>query len=442
METVGTLVVGAGISGLAYAHARLRAPDGDVLVLEASARAGGLVHTIEEQGFRFEAGPEALSAGGHAVELARELGVEVLAAPSAASKRFVQLDGRLVEVPLSPPRLLASPLLTWRGKLRLLSEPWRAAGAGCDGSIADFARARLGAEALERLIDPVVAGIHAGDPEQLSLRACFPEIARWVTDHGSLFAALRARRRAAGPGKSAGGGLWKPRGGMQRLTDALSRALGPRVRLGQPVRSIARDGDGFRVASDTAEHRARSLVLALPLDATRRLLGSLAPEAAAALAAMAAESLVSIVHAHARDDVAHPLDGFGYLVPRSAGGALLGTLFSSTLDPASTPGGTVLLRSLLGGARHPWLTSLGDDELLALVQRECSRPLGLRRAPRFARILRHERALPRFDLTHPSRQLALERGLPSGLVVLGNFTRGIGLGSLVAEARQRARRSS
>src|SRR5262249_43968847 len=149
--------------------------------------------------------------------------------------------------------------------------------------------------------------------------------------------------------------------------------------------------------------------------------------------------LVSVVHAHRRTDVAHALDGFGYLAPKSAGGLVLGTLFSSTIDPGTTPAGHVLLRCLIGGARHPEALELGDDELLARVQRECAGPLGLKKPPVFARVSRHRAVVPRFDLRHVQRREELARALPPGLAVLGNFTRGLGIATLIDEGVALAR---
>ena len=451
-----TLVVGAGISGLVCAHERLRAaPAGGVRVLEASERPGGLVRTRVEDGLRFEEGPEALPGNARTVrELCAELELPVHESPREARKRFLLLENRLLELPGSPEDLATSRVLSFGAKLRLMAETTCAREVALDGSIAAFARHRFGPEALERLVDPLVAGIHAGDPEQLSLRACFPEVARMVEELGSVTAVLKARAqkkkeqqqgRPAAPkdgegGSPLAGALIRPVGGMETLVTALARRLGSALRLGARVRALERLERGYRVVEESgASHHAERVVLALPLDAARALLAGPAPEAAAALASMTAENLVSVVHAYRRADVAHALDGFGYLVPKSAGGLVLGTLFSSSLDPAAAPAGQVLLRSLLGGARQPAALELADAELLAHVARECAGPLGLARAPFFARVARWPGVIPRFDLEHAARRERLARGLPAGLAVLGNFTRGLGLESLASEARACAR---
>lgn len=435
------MVVGAGLSGLAYAHARLGTrPGEELVVLEAGTRPGGLVRTVAEEGFRFEDGPEALPERAPALrELCAELGLALVPAPPEARRRFLALDGKLMELPNALEDLATSRVLSFGAKLRLMAEASCAPGEALDGSIADFARHRFGKEALERVVDPLVAGLHAGDPEELSLRACFPEVARMVEEHGSVTAALRARaqrKRLGAADAGLAGSLVRPAGGMEQLVQALGRALGDRLRLEAPVRALERSGAFLRVHEASGRiHEARRVVLAVPLDAARDLLAAAAPQAAAELATMAAENLVAVVHAYRRADVEHALDGFGYLVPRSAGGVVLGTLFTSTLAPGSAPPGHVLLRSLLGGARHPALAELADDELVARTRAECAPLLGLSGTPVLARVRRYPRAVPRLDLAHPGRRARLAEALPPDLGLLGPFTRGVGLESLVAEAR-------
>lgn len=227
---------------------------------------------------------------------------------------------------------------------------------------------------------------------------------------------------------------------MESLVLALARGLGAQLRTNTGVTALQRTADGFRVhTSSRASHSATRVVLALPLAATRTLLAEVAAPAATALASMQAEGLVSVVHAYRRADVTHALDGFGYLVPKSTGGLVLGTLFSSTLDPDAARADHVLLRSLLGGARRPDALELDDEELLGHVTSECAGALGLARAPVFARVRRYPAAIPRFDLGHLARCTQLAQALPPGLSVLGNFTRGLGLESLVSAARALAR---
>jgi oxygen-dependent protoporphyrinogen oxidase len=432
--SVETLVVGAGISGLAFAHAR--AGHGEVLVLESTARAGGLVRTEHlgtSRDLRCELGPEALRAEpGELRRLLDELGLTADAPPANASKRFITLRGVPVEVPLAPLELLTTPLLSLGGKLRLTSEVWRDPKLALDGSIADFVRHRLGREALDALIDPLVSGIHGGDAEKLSLRACFPRLVELVEQHGSLIRALRASGGGPAPG------VIKVRGGNQQLVDALAAALGDKLRLAAPVRAIAREDGGWRVMTASETYVARHLVLAVPATTAARLLSTVAPELARAIGSIASENLVAVHHAYRRADVAHALDGFGYLVPARERQFQLGTLFSSSSDPTAAPHDHVLLRTLIGGARHPEVVDFDDARLLEIVAREVGQALGLRAPPSWSHVDRYRAVLPRFELGHPERVDAIFSALPPGLNLLGNYLRGIGENHLVSAARQLA----
>jgi oxygen-dependent protoporphyrinogen oxidase len=435
---VETLVVGAGISGLAYAHAR--GPQADLVVLEGAKRAGGLVHTerLGAQGeFRAELGPESLrfEVAGGLTDMLRELGLEARKPPANASKRFLVHRGRLVDAPLGP-KMITTPLLTLGGKLRLASEPFRDPRVALDGSVADFVRHRIGEQGLDALLDPLVSGIHAGDPEQLSMRACFPRLVELVETHGGLFKALFKTRGDPAPS------VMKPVGGCDAIVSALTRALGEKIVLDASVGSLAFDGETWRVRCTVGEFEAARLVLALPAASAARLLSTVAPSLARPIGSIASESLVSVTHVWRRADVGHPLDGFGYLVASRERMRHLGTLFSSSIAPDACPPSHVVLRTLLGGARRPETIDLGESELLAIVRSEVRALLELRGEPELVRVQRWRATLPRFDLAHPDRVAAIESACPPSLVLLGNWLRGIGVNHLVAHARTRAAQSS
>jgi oxygen-dependent protoporphyrinogen oxidase len=320
-----------------------------------------------------------------------------------------------------------------RGKLRIACEPFRDPRACNDGSVADFVRHRIGREGLDALLDPLVSGIHAGDPEQLSMRACFPRLVELVETHGGLFKALFKTRGDPAPS------VMKPDGGCQAVTDALARSLGDKLRLGASVTSIARSGSTWRLLSSAGAFEAERLVLALPVQSAARLLSGVAPSLARTIGSIHSENVVSIVHAWPRERVGHPLDGFGYLVASREQLRHLGTLFSSSIAPDSRPGTHVLLRTLLGGARRPELVDASDGELRDVVLREVAPMLGLRGEPDLLSIQRWRATLPRLDLQHPARSAAIERETPPGLELLGNWRRGIGVNQLVATARDAAR---
>jgi oxygen-dependent protoporphyrinogen oxidase len=465
---VETIVVGAGLAGLAYAHAR--GPRADLLVLEAGERAGGLVrtgrHELPGGPAHFEWGPEALqddSPGTRA--LLQDLQLTPLPAPEAAQRRYVVRAGRLVPLAAGPGAFLTGPLLSLPGWLGALCEPFRARGRALDGSVADFVRHRLGPEVLARLVDPFVTGVYAGDPEQLSLQAAFPRLHRMASEHGSLYAGLRARARArraepaAAPARGLPG-LLTLREGLGALPDALAARLGARLLLNCRVAELhaETDAEGFRWrvhascragaeggppggAPVPVSYRCRRLVLALPVHAVAALLAPLEASVAALLSAMRCESVVCLYHAWPRERVRHPLDGFGYLVPSEERALHLGTLFSSSLNPARCPAGLVLLRTLMGGARHPRLVDWPDEELRAEIEGGVAPLLGLSGAPVWTALVRHREVLPRYDLRQPERQAAADGMLAArpGLSLLGNWRAGISVNALIEAARALAR---
>lgn len=487
--TVETVVVGAGIAGLAYAHAR--GADADLVVLEHAGRAGGLIETqrlpddVAGGPAHVELGPEALQ--GNAPEtlaLLQELGLAPLPAAGNAKHRFLLTEGdRLEPAPLSPGAFLKTPMLSWRGKLRALSEPFRARERALDGSIADFVRHRLGHEVLDVMVDPMVGGVYAGDPSQLSLRAAFPKLYDAVEQHGGLFRGLaagarkrKAARRAAAetPGEVAGessggsadrssGGsadmsagassaavaaagpagaaLFSVMGGLERLVDELAAALGSRLHLHTSVAEVTRTSDGqFELLdAEGGRWRAARCVMATPVASAARLLDSVCSEAARELSTMERETVLSLAHLWRREDIGHPLDGFGYLVAARLGRQHLGTLFSSSVFPSRCPAGFVLLRTLLGGARRPDLAELPDEALVSLMESELSQPLDLApgAAPVWTGLKRWRAVLPRYDLGHPARTEQLESALAAtpGLHVIGNHRRGISVNALIESSR-------
>ncbi|MHC4846543.1 MAG: protoporphyrinogen oxidase [Planctomycetota bacterium] len=440
---VGTIVVGAGVSGLAYAHAR--GADADLVVLEAAGHAGGLVRTTEVEGLRYEWGPEALQDNApETLALMDELGLAPVAAAPEAQKRFVMHEGELIALPAGPGDFMKSKLLSLPGKLRALTEPMRKSDRALDGSVADFVRHRLGKQVLERLVDPFVTGIYAGDPELIAVRSAFPMLVEMVSEHGSLMGGLKARakaRREAGEEKGGMPGLMTVAGGLGGLVGAMADTLGDRLHLDCAVTSIEKDASGWTVQTGHGAFRAERLVVSLNVTAAARLMQQPLPELGEALSNMTTESVVSISHAWKREDVAHPLDGFGYLIPGGEQRSHLGTLFSSTIEPTCAPDGMVLMRTLLGGARNPRLIDWPDEELLGVLRDDVGPVLGFSGDPQWAVVVRNRAALPRYDLAQPARQDRIDALLDAtpGLHLLGNHRRGISCNNLIEASRALAR---
>ncbi len=449
------IVIGAGVSGLVTAYGLLaKQPDLEVQVLEASNRPGGTLGTDLESGFAFERGPNGfLDNVPRTLELARELdlGDRLLPASESAQKRFLLKNGKLIRLPHSPLQFLASPLLSLGGKVRALAEPLQARrDSSYEESVAAFARRRLGAEAAATFIDPLVTGIYAGDPDRIGLEAAFPRLFALERDHGGIFKGMiaqsRARKKAAadpaagvgtsGPGSGVGR-LHSFRGGLQELVEALSRRLGSRLRLESPVEELRiRKGEGYEcLLRDRSVVRSRSVVLAVPAPRAANLVSALSPDLAISLEEIPYAPVAVICLGFRREDVAHPLDGFGFLVPRNQGLRTLGAIFVSSIFPDHAPAGTVSLRVMAGGARDPEAVGLVASELEAIVRGELGPYLGFRAEPVARKVYRYPQGIPQYNVGHAKRVRRIEGWLSRlpGLFVTGNAYRGVSVNDCVSE---------
>ena len=448
------VVVGAGVSGLAVAfNLREKIRDGkldaEILCLDAAARPGGNIGTTREDGLTLEWGPNGFLDNEPAtLDLIRRLGIgdRVLVSNRSAAMRFIYRRGRLHPVSGGPLALARSGVLSWWGKLRVLAEPLaRSPRDDADESVYDFAARRIGREPASILVDAMVSGVFAGDARQLSLKAAFPKMWQMEHHHGSLFRAMLAKRREAKTAGKESGGPAGPAGtltsfkeGMQELTDALARALGPSLRLGTRVDQVAGMGDrGFRVVpGEGAPIDAAAVVLACPSWIAAGLIESSDAEMAAAMAAIPS-SPVAVVHlAYERSVLAEEPDGFGFLVPRGENLRILGVLWSSCIFQGRAGAGKVLLTAMIGGAHDPEAVTLSDEELVKIARKDLASSMGVEVAPRSARIFRHPRGIPHYTIGHLDRVATIERRLEThpGLFVSGNSYRGISVNACAAEA--------
>lgn len=443
------VVIGAGPAGLTVSAALLRRGI-EVVCLESAARAGGALGTVRRDGFLAETGPHSLRLFGANVPEALALaglGDRLLDADVAANKRYVTCGGRPVAAPSSPVGAMSTPLLSLAGKLRFAAEPFiRRAPEGADESVAQFVRRRLGPEALDRLVDAVVGGIYAGDPEKLSVRHAMPMLHRFDREHGSLVLgalATRGERKARGRARVVG----LP-AGMAELPEALAAAAGEALRLNAVVRAVEKTSGGWRVAWSEPGAPERSVsadrvVIAAPPGrwGPAGLPESLA-EAVSAGASVPCPPVAVVTLGYPRERVAHPLDGFGVLSPAAERRKALGVLFPSSLFPGRAPAGAVTLAAFIGGARQPGLGRLPPPELERLAREECASLLGAQGAPAFVHVARWERAIPQYDMRHGDFLAALEKAesaLP-GLHFCGNFRGGVALGATLDNAAALAAR--
>lgn len=446
-------VIGAGISGLAVARELLdRSPGLDLKVLEAGPRSGGTVRTEALDGYLCEVGPSGfLNLHPSTLRLADRLGMadDVVTGCERVRRRYILSRGELRRFPDSSATFLSSDLLSLRARARVLLEPMvPPAPEGVDESVGQFARRRLGREAAELLIDPVISGIYAGDPERLSVRAALPQLSALDGAGKSLIRGLLdARTGPARPGSAAPSAVGRRRyvsfrRGIGSFTDRLADSLGDRLRYGAPVRSVARAPGGGWTIDLAGEHKplyADVVVSAAPAPAARGYLGPLHPDLERACGHVPYAPVAMVALGYREADVPHPLEGYGYLVPSSEGGSVLGVLWASSIFPGHrSRDGRVLLQAILGGAREATICDEEDATLAWRARTQLHRALGIEAVPRLQRVYRHRVGIPQYEVGHARRLQAAEASLREfpGLFLCGNAFRGIGLNACTREAER------
>jgi oxygen-dependent protoporphyrinogen oxidase len=463
-------VIGGGISGLAAAHrvielAKSARTSVRVELFEASARLGGVIHTERIDDCIAELGADSFITNKPAAfELCHRLELDdrLIATDPSHRQALVLRRGKPVPIPdgfmlMAPSRIwpvLASPIFSPLGKLRIALESVipRRTETG-DESVASFVRRRLGREALERLVQPLVAGIYTSDPEKLSLAATLPRFIEMERRHGSLIRAARRQRQDSDPTSEtapresgARYGLFVAlRGGMAELVDALAARIetAGTIHRNTGVRALrpSEGGDGFTL--QTVEGRDLTfdaVIVGLPANRAAGLLATIDADLSAALGEIEYASSALVVTGHHDRDVAHPLNASGLVIPAVEGRQILSVSFASRKFAGRAPAGRVVLRTFVGGALQPGLLHKSDDELTRIVRSELAEILGVRGEPTFVRISRHDRAMPQYYVGHRDR-VARIRTLLAGqprLALAGNAYEGVGIPDCVASGESAA----
>ena len=448
------VVVGGGLSGLAAARAVLDDADkrglpARLTLLERDPVLGGKIRSSREEGYLCEHGPNGfLDNKPSTLALADRLGVRdrLLRSNDKARKRFVFTGGELRQLPEDPVSFLLSDILSIRGKLRLGAEFFLPQGDPSeDESVAAFVRRRLGDEALDKLIDPMSAGIYAGDPSVMSLRSCFPKVAQLEAQFGGLLKGMLAMQKMAkamgrqGPQSAGPGGvLWSLGEGTGELIDLLAESLeGQTVLTGVGAEEMERADGRWTVRTSAGDRlEADAVVLATPAYDAARLLRAHDGALAEKMYAIPYVPAAVVCLGFSRAEVAHPLDGFGFLIPSSEGRRILGSLWSSSIFAGRAPEGNVLLTQIVGGARNPELVDLPDEDLLSAVRDELAWTLGLRAPPAYAKIVRWSRAIPQYVVGHGERLREIEARVAAlgGVHLGGNAYYGIGINDCTGHA--------
>ena len=434
-------------------------------IFEASGGLGGSLHTVRRDGFLVEQGADSFITNvPWGLDLCRRLGLadELIGTNSQGRRAFVVHRGRLRPVPegfmlMAPGRawpIVRSPILSPLGKLRLAWEyfvPQRDA-ADSDESLASFVRRRLGREAFERLVQPLVSGIYTADPEKLSLAATLPRFQEMERQHGGLIRATLKQRKVQttgdgkyGPASGARYGLFVAlRGGLSSFTAAIVDRLSPgTVRLNTAVRSISRRENRWTLTTNQSDQQEfDAVIVAAPATVAARLLGDVDRELSNELAAIEYAGAVVVSMAFERRHIRHALDGFGFVVPAIERRRILSASFSSVKFPGRAPEGKVLIRTFVGGACQRELVELADADLEKLVCEELGDLIGLTGRPLWTMIARWSQSMPQYHLGHLDRVARIEARAAAipGLALAGSAYRGVGIPNVIHSGEQAAER--
>ncbi len=436
------VILGGGISGLATAYhlqelAKKEKIGLNLTILEREKRIGGKILSHREDGFLCEAGPSAfLDNKPEAPKLADALNLKPSPSMHAAKKRYILLGGRLRLVPESFGSFLRSDILSIKGKIRVLMELFTKPSKEEDESIADFGRRHLGGEAQKKLLDSIIAGIYAGDTEELSVKSCFPVmIALEKEGNGSLLRAMFKRMKKAKKDKKVRatptGNLTSFKEGMESMIEALASSLDAQIYAGKTVSEVNRKNGRYVVAvkGDKRTIKADAVVLAVPAYSAAEVLSGMDKRFTDPLTNIPYAPAAIVCTGYRTEDVPGGVDGYGFLVPKMEGRRLLGCRWDSSTFKGRAPPGHVLLWNIVGGATNPELASLHDEGLLRFVKAELRDVMDIHDEPVFVRIFRHEKAIPQYTIGHSQRIGAVEEIVEDypGLFITGNAYKGIGV---------------
>jgi len=461
-QPLDVLVVGAGISGLTIAHELAIAKNYRVLVAEAQDRVGGAITSNRnDEGYLWEEGPNSFQPAPELLRLAVQVGLkdEILFADGKLP-RFVFLKGKLNALPMSPPKAIASQLLTWGGKIRLalgalgFARPAMAA----EESVDQFFSRLLGKQAVERLVAPFISGVYAGDPKRLSAKAAFAKISRLETNYGGLLAGAilsmkdRKAQKLNDPNipKPKSGELGSFRQGIKMLPEAIAaklRAQGTAVKQEWTLRSLEKQGEIYISKFDTPTGeqvvRSRSVVLSTPAYVSAKLLQDYLPVASQALSEIFYPTVACVVLAYPKSEFAYDMKGFGNLIPRTQGVRTLGTIWSSSLFAGRAPAGWQLLLNFIGGTLDPALAKLSESEIIQAVHADLKKTIlrpDSKIEPKAIAVHVWDKAIPQYEIGHLDRLATVEAQLQKsqGLYISANFIGGVALGDCIKRGLQEA----
>jgi oxygen-dependent protoporphyrinogen oxidase len=426
-------IIGGGISGLTVAFL-LKKKGFQVTLFEKSERAGGNIQTVKIDDFLIEYAPNSLLKSPRLIDLIRELKLEdeVTAASAANKKRYVLQNGKLKSLPMALAKMATGDFFSLKAKLRLLREPFVKSKSPENESVAAFFERRMGREIVEKAADPFIAGIYAGNPERLSIRAAFPRLYELEKNYGSLLVgSLRSKTEKADKDFPR---TFSFENGVQTLTGKLAENLGECVKTNTEVKRIEKlSGGKWSVKTIYGESAFDALIISTPAAPAAKLIENLDANLSERLKAVYYPPLAMVFFGCRKETIGQNLDGFGFLIPSSERRRILGTIWNSAVFENRAPDGYHLLTSFVGGARNAEIYEKSDAELLEIVFEELKSILDLRVKPEFTHIKRWRKAIPQYELGYEKLENSIEdfESRQKGIFFCSNFYKGISVGDCV-----------
>ncbi len=432
-------IIGSGISGLStafYLAKFLKEQKEDFFldVFEKEERLGGTILSLSEEGFLVEAGPNGfLDSKPSTLQLCSDLKIssKLLPANSSSKRRYIYLKDKLVLLPEKPAKFIKSDIMSFKGKMRLFMEGMiRKGQADKDETIAEFGRRRIGREAVENLLDPMATGIFAGDPETMSLKACFPRIWEMEQEYGSLTKALISimrQRKTSGPA-GPGGTLTSFHAGTEYLIKSLAKDNSLNIKVNTDIRQIDySQGKWYLGNKDNSPYDI--LVCTAPSYVLAELLKSLSLPVSQKATCIHYSPMAILGLGYKKEAVKEKIDGFGFLIPHKERKNILGCLFSSQMFPGRAPEGYELLQVLVGGARFSEIATYSDSQILDFSLKELKSILRIGASPDFIKIFRYDKAIPQYRVGHLALIEQMKKGLKpfKGFFFTGNAYYGVGI---------------
>jgi oxygen-dependent protoporphyrinogen oxidase len=445
MNNKDVIIIGAGLTGLSMAYF-LRKSGMNVTVLEKESRAGGVINTISENGFTFEAGPSTgvLSSPELASlfsEISHRCTLEI--ANSGAKKRYILKNGKWQALPSGPVSAVTTPLFTLKDKFRILGEPFRKPGNNPDETLADMVRRRMGKSFLDYAVDPFISGVYAGDPELLVTRFALPKLYALEQNYGSFIkgAIKKAKEPKTDAMKKATGDVFSTKNGLSALINALVEEAGKEsILTGLNEIKVLPAAEGYSVTflrgNKKEELTAKKVITTFGGPGIREVLPFLGNDDISTIADMKYAGVVQAA-AGFRKWKGAPLDAFGGLIPSKEGRGTLGILFPSAIFGGRAPETGAMLSIFLGGAKKPGVVKMSDNEIKKIVMKEISDTLHESSNPDLFRIFRYVRAIPQYEKSSGERLESIKKIQEqyAGLILAGNIRDGIGMSDRVKQAR-------